>query len=196
MFLFAKTRRRASMPGGRFIDLWISATLIVSTVLFSCSGCSDSDPPVSPVPPTGSAPVAAAPPAEASKTDPLAEVLRLAKAGDIDAAIQGFVANAPDNWLESTSLEDVRMSEAAFAAADTAEKALLQQQFIDRVGEIKGFARTVIDRANEAKKRGDQETAQRYLDAVNRFGRQLRDADTVIVFQQIGNALASMTLSE
>jgi hypothetical protein len=31
---------------------------------------------------------------------------------------------------------------------------------------------------------------------VNHFGRQLRDADTVIVFQQTGNALANRTLSE
>jgi hypothetical protein len=88
------------------------------------------------------------------------------------------------------------MSEAAFAEVDRAEKSRLQQQFIDRVVEIKGFARTVIDRANAAKQRGDLETATRYLEAVNRLGRELRDADTVTVYQQTGKALAEMKLSE
>lgn len=76
------------------------------------------------------------------------------------------------------------------------EKARLQQQFIDRVGEIKRFARTVIDRANDAKKKRDKETAARYLEADHRLGRQLRDSDTVNVFQQTGKALADVKLSE
>jgi uncharacterized protein HemY len=54
----------------------------------------------------------------------------------------------------------------------------------------------VIDRANAAKQRGDLETATRYLEAVNRLGRELRDADTVTVYQQTGKALAEMKLSE
>lgn len=195
MFLLAKPKPHVSTPTGRhLVHLRLSAVLILSTILLACFGCGDSKTPATPQ--AGSTPVSAAPEAGATESDPLADVLRLAKAGDIDAAIQRFVANAPDNWFDSTSLEDIRMSEAAFAAADRADKPRLQQQFIDRVGEIKGFARTVIERAQEATKRGDQETAQRYLDAVNRFGRQLRDADTVIVFQQTGNALANRTLSE
>lgn len=196
MFLSAKRTPLATKCLLRHVmNLWKSAAIILSAVLFACSGCGDSKAPVPPAPPTGPVPLAATPPAEA-KTDPLADVLGLAKTGDIDAAIRQFVSNAPDNWFESTSLVPLRMSEADFAAADRAEKVRLQQQLIDRVGEIKGFARTVMDRANEAKKRGDQETAHRYLDAVNRFGRQLRDSDAVITFQQTGNALANMTLSE
>jgi hypothetical protein len=31
---------------------------------------------------------------------------------------------------------------------------------------------------------------------VNRFGRELRDADTVTVYQQLGKALAEVKLSE
>ncbi len=65
-----------------------------------------------------------------------------------------------------------------------------------RIGEIKGFARTVVDRANDAKRKGDKATAERYLEAVNRLGRQLRDSDTVILFQQTGKALAEVKLSE
>ncbi|MEY3457283.1 MAG: hypothetical protein RL215_440, partial [Planctomycetota bacterium] len=107
-----------------------------------------------------------------------------------------FVSGAADNWIESTGLEDLRMSEAAFAEADRAEKSRLQQQFIDRVGEIKNFARAVLDRAKAARQRGDLETATRYLEAVNRFGRELRDADTVTVYQQLGKALAEVKLSE
>ncbi len=48
----------------------------------------------------------------------------------------------------------------------------------------------------EARKRGDDETAKRYVAALNRFGEQLRDANTVTVFKQTGKALASMRLSE
>jgi hypothetical protein len=54
----------------------------------------------------------------------------------------------------------------------------------------------VIDRAKAAKKDGDNATADRYLEAVNRFGRQLRDYDTVLIFQQAGKALAELKLSE
>ncbi len=79
---------------------------------------------------------------------------------------------------------------------DRDEKNRFQQKFIDRVVELKGFAGIVLDRANEAKKKGDTVTAELYLQAVNRLGRQLRDADTVLVFQQTGKALAAMKLSE
>jgi hypothetical protein len=137
---------------------------------------------------------AAAPPD--AKTDPLADVLRLADAGDTDAAMDRFVTNPPTNWIESTALEDLRISEGDFAKLSRAEKGALQQQCIDRVGQIKTFARKVIDRANEAKKSGDLETAQRYVDAVNRLGGELRDSDTLIMFQQTGKALAEVKLSE
>lgn len=197
MFTFATMKPRASTTTIRhLVNPRISAMAFLVPVLLACSGCGDSKAPVAPATQAGSTPVAATPQAGSSKTDPLADVLRLAKAGDTDAAIQRFVANAPDNWFEATSLEDIRMSEAAYAAADRADKPRLQQKVNDRVGEIKSFARTVIERANQAKKRGDQQTAQQYLDAVNRFGRQLRDSDTVAVFQQTGNALANMALSE
>lgn len=88
------------------------------------------------------------------------------------------------------------MSEAAFGKLDRAEKDRFQQQFIDRVGEIKALTRAVMDRANDARKNGDTATAERYLEAVNRLGRQLRDSDTVTVFQQTGKALAEVKLSE
>jgi hypothetical protein len=88
------------------------------------------------------------------------------------------------------------MSEASFMELDRDEKNRFQQKFIDRVGEIKGLAGKVMERANDAKKKGDTVTAELYLQAVNRLGRQLRDADTVLVFQQTGKALAAMKLSE
>ena len=170
-----------------------STAIMFSATLIACIGCGDSKVPVAPSPAPSS--VSASQPADA-KSDLLADILQQAKIGDVDAAIQQFVYGAPDNWIESTGLEDLRMSEAAFAEVDRAEKSRLQQQFIDRVVEIKGFARTVIDRANAAKQRGDLETATRYLEAVNRLGRELRDADTVTVYQQTGKALAEMKLSE
>lgn len=183
----------AKQSFGRLGGLRKSTAFMLSATLIACVGCGDSKVPLSPPPTPGSA--SAARPAEA-KSDALADVLQQAKAGDIDAAIQRFVSSAPDNWIESTALEDIRMSEATFANADRVERARLQQQFIIRVGEIKNFARTVMDRANEAKQKGDHETAERYLQAVRRFGRQLRDSDTVTVFQQTGKALAEVTLSE
>jgi hypothetical protein len=170
-----------------------STVIVFSATLIACMGCGESKGPVSPSPEPSS--VSNSPQAEA-KSDVLADILQRAKAGDVDTAIQQFVSGAPDNWIESTGLEDLRMSEAAFAKVDAAEKSRLQQQFIDRVGEIKGFARTVIDRANAAKQKGDMETATRYLEAVNRLGRELRDADIVTVYQQTGEALAEMKLSE
>lgn len=170
-----------------------TTAILLSSTLVACVGCGDSNATVAPS--AAPAPAAAAPSAE-TKTDALAEVLQLAKAGDIDTAIQRLVSSAPDNWIESTALEDFRMSETTFASLDNAEKARLQQRFIDRVGEIKGFAGTVMDRANDFRKKGDKATAERYLQAVHRLGRQLRDSDVVIVFQQTGKALAQAKLSE
>ena len=195
MFLLARPKPRVSTPAGRdLVHLRMSRVLILSTILVACSGCGDPKAPATPQ--AGPTPVAAAPAAGPTTSDPLADVLRLAKAGNVDAAIQRLVTNAPDNWFESTSLEEFRLSEADLAALGSADRSRLQQQFIDRVGEIKGFARTVMDRAKEAKKRGDAETAQRYTEAVHGFGRQLLDSKTVTVFQLTGKALANMTLSE
>lgn len=167
--------------------------ILLSSMLIACVGCGDSKVPVAPA--SAPASTVASPSAETT-ADSLADILQRAKAGDIESAIQRFVSNAPDNWIQSTALEDVRMSEASFAKLDRVEKARLQQQIIDRVGEIKGFVRTVMDRANDAKKKGDKETAERYLEAVHRLGRQLRDSDTMTMFQQFGKALAGMKLSE
>ncbi len=75
-------------------------------------------------------------------------------------------------------------------------KSQLQEQFIQRAAELKGLAHTVMDRALEAKEEGDDETARRYVEAVNRFGNQLRNADTVSVLKQVGSALANATLDE
>ncbi len=168
------------------------AILCTSTLIWIV-GCGESATTAKPSSRPGSA---TASPSTETKSDVLAEILQLAKSGDTDTAIQRFVSSAPDNWIESTALADLRMSEAAFAKLDRFEKTRLQQQFIDRAVEIKGLTREVIDRANAAKKKGDNATAARYVEAVNRFGRQLRDYDTVLVYQQTGKALAELKLSE
>jgi hypothetical protein len=170
-----------------------ATAIILSSTLMACVGCGN---PKATAPPASAPGSTAASPATETKPDALADVFQRAKAGDMDAAIERFVSSAPDNWIESTALEDFRMSEASFASLDNVEKTRLQQQFIDRVGEIKGFTRTVIERANDAQQKGDTATAERYLEAVQRLGRQLRDADTVLVFQQTGKALAEVKLSE
>jgi|694.fasta_scaffold142557_4 hypothetical protein len=167
--------------------------MIVSSVLLTVLGCEESKAPKNRPATTNSV---IATPAIESKQDPLADVLQLANAGDLNSAIQKFVSSAPDNWIESTALEDIRMSEATFAKLNRDKKAHFQQKFIDRVGEIKRFARSVITRANEANQKGDKESAERILEAVHRLGRQLRDFDTVLVFQQTGKALVEMNLSE
>lgn len=194
MFRFGMTtaitfsRFRWSLPRLRGLT-----AILLSWMLIACVGCGDSKVPVAPT--TVPASTVASPSAETT-ADSLADILQRAKAGDIESAIQRFVYGATDNWIQSTALEELRMSEASFAKLDRVEKARLQQQIIDRVGEIKGFARTVMDRANDAKKRGDKETAERYLEAVHRLGRQLRDSDTMTMFQQFGKAMAEMKLSE
>ncbi len=124
--------------------------ILLSSMLIACVGCGASKVPAAP----SSAPAsAAASPSAETKADFLADILQQAKAGDIESAIQRFVSNAPDNWIQSTTLEDLQISEATFAKLGRVEKARLQQQIIDRVGEIKGFARTVIDRANDARRK-------------------------------------------
>jgi len=133
--------------------------------------------------------------ASASK-DPLAKVLRLFDQNNPDAAIHQFVDDAPKNWVKSTEMEELQLSEAEFSELSRAERSSLQQQFIDRVGEIKVFAREVVARASKAKKDGNEERAEKYMEAVNKLGRQLREADVVIVFQQTGNALANVTIDE
>lgn len=160
--------------------------------LTACAGCGDSK---TTVPPSSTSGNPAVSPATDTKTVALADVLERAKAGDIEKAIEQFVSSAPDHWIESTLLEDLRVSEASFVKLDRDEQNRLQQQFIDRVQEIKSFTRIVMDRANEARQKGDNATAERYLEAVNRLGRQLRDSDTVTVFQQTGKALAELKLS-
>lgn len=167
--------------------------ILLSSMLIACVGCGDSKVPAAPS--STPASTVASPSAQTTASS-LADILQRAKDGDIESAIQRFVFSAPDSWIQSTALEDLRMSEASFAKLDRLEKARLQQQIIARVGEIKGFVRTVMDRANDAKKKGDNETAERYLEAVHRLGRQLRDSDTMIVFQQYGKALAETKLSE
>lgn len=170
-----------------------SIAIVFSASLIAGIGCGDTKVSVSPAPAPASD--SAAKPADA-RSDALAEILQRAKVGDVDTAVQLFVSGAADNWIESTGLEDLRMSEAAFSVLDRAEKSRFQQLFIDRVGEIKGFAGTVIDRANAAKQKGELETAKKYLEAVNRLGRQLRDAHIVTVYQQTGKVLAEAKLSD
>jgi hypothetical protein len=188
---FAKSNSRRSLLHVQTrMDRGIPVAMVLSAAVLACPGCNNSKAPPAPAPAVGTA---SAPPA---KDDVLADVLRLTKAGDVDAALEQFVSKAPANWVESTTLADIRMSEAEFAAVSRGEQARLQQQFIERVQELNGLARTILDRAREARKRGDDESAKRYVEALNRFGEQLRDANTVSVFQQTGKALASMRLSE
>ena len=178
------------------VNLRALVLLIFSTVLLVCFGCGDSQALVAPNTQAGSNPVAGTPKTGPGKLDPLDDVLRLAKSGDIDAAIEQFVAGAPENWLDTTAVEEFQMSEADFAGLSRSDRTRLQQQVIGRVSEIKRFARTVIGRATDARNRGDEETAQQYIDAVRRFGRQLRDSDILVVFQQTGNALSNASLPE
>lgn len=149
--------------------VWRGASHIGSLILFlsllAGLGCDDSKSPT---------------------TDPLADVLQLAIAGDLNSAIQRFVSDAPENWLESTFLEDLRMSEATFAKLNCNERTRMQRKFIDRAGEINRFGRSVIERANETNQKGYKQTSERNLEAVRRLGRQLRAFDTVLVFQQMG----------
>jgi hypothetical protein len=130
MFVFAKTKPLAATSTARHsVDPRILALLILSTVLLACCGCGDSKAPVAPGTQAEPTPVAATAKPGSSKTDPLADVLRLAKDGDIDAAVEQFVASAPDNWVESTALEEFRMSEADFVALDRADKTRLRQRY-------------------------------------------------------------------
>jgi hypothetical protein len=96
-----------------------STAIILSSTLIACAGCKDPNVADSSASNPGSP--AASPSAE-SKADALAELLQQAKTGDIDIAIQRFVSDAPDNWIESTALEDLRMSEASFMELDRDEK--------------------------------------------------------------------------
>lgn len=196
--LFAKSHSRRSLLRVQpRVTFGFPVALVLASILLAGSGCDKSKAPPAPAPAAGAPPAGGtAAAAVAEKADVLADVLRLTKAGDVDAALEQFVTKAPANWVEATKLADIRMSEAEFAAADRGEQARLQQQFIDRVGELKGLSRTILERAGEARKRGDGETAKRYVEALNRFGEQLRDANTVTVFKQTGKALASMRLSE
>jgi len=192
--VFARLARIASnrFPSA-FRRLQRSIAIPLTATLIGVVGCGDSENSSKPSTSPGSA--TASPSAQAN-SDVLADVLQLSKSGEIETAIERFVSSAPDNWMESTALADLRISEATFAKLDRFEKTRLQKQFIDRAVEIKGFTREVIDRANAAKKKGDTVTADRYVEAVNRFGRHLRDYDTVLVYQQIGKALAELKLSE
>ncbi len=193
-FLFSiRANIVSSQLCGRLGTVLLPSAMVLTLTLLASVGCGESNESISGS--TAAGPTVASPASEPGN-DALADVLQRAKAGDIDAAIERLVTNVPDNWIESTALADFRMSEAAFAQLDRGEKLRLQQQFIDRVGELKSFTRLVIERANEANKSGDRATAERYLEAVNRLGRQLRDSDTVMVFQQTGKALAEVKLTE
>lgn len=167
---------------GRLLTLAACAGIALS------SGCEQ--------PPSSVAATATAANASATGGGPLEEVLDLAEAGDRDAAIERFIHHAPANWVESASLEEFQLSEADFEKLGRSEKSRLQAQFIDRVQDIKTFSRLVVDKALEAKKRGDAATAEKYVRSVNRLGEQLRDADVVLVFQQTGKALAGATLED
>jgi hypothetical protein len=172
--------------------VWVQSLFAV--ILLVCYGCGDSPTTTAPGTQARSNPFSGNPELDPGQSDPLADVLRFAETGDLDAAIEQFVAGAPANWLEATALEEFQMSEADFAGLGRADRNRIQQQAIDRVSEIKRLARAVIDEATEAAKRGDEETAERYVEAVRRFGRQLRDSDSLVVFQQTGNALANASL--
>ena len=133
-----------------------------------------------------------------AKSDPLHEVLQLIEHGDMDSAIEKFMANGETNWIETTSLKEFTLSEADFMSLGTFfsrhKQTPLQQKFIQRVTEIKQMARIVRDRAIAAKSQGDTKTANDYIHAINRLGEQLKNSNTVLVFQQTGMALESFTI--
>ncbi len=124
----------------------------------------------------------------------LGRVLELSQAGDIDAAVDQFVARGPDSWLNPPALPELEVTETEFQQLSRSERAEFQTRVIERVGEIKSFARALIDRASEAKARGELESAERYIASLNAFGRQLRNSDTVSSFRETWNALANLEL--
>lgn len=160
-------------------------TLVTFTGVAVFSGCEQSQPPAATAADTGP-----------TGGGPLGDVLVLSAAGDTEAAIQSFVDEAPANWIESSSLEELQLSEADFNTLSRSEKSRIQARIIARVGDIKGLARTVVDKASALKKEGNSETAEKYIESVNQLGRQLCDADIVLVFQQTGKALANASLED
>ena len=98
MFAFARTKPLASTTTTRDLgDQRRLAALILCVVLLLSSGCGDSEAPVAPSTQAGWIPVAGTPETESAKSDPLADVLRLAEAGDVDAAVEQL-GNALANW--------------------------------------------------------------------------------------------------
>jgi len=161
------------------------ASSMLLALLVGCGG----EPSASDAP---SATVEAAEPAN----DAYAEVLRLANTGETDAAIERFVNEAPEHWIESTSLQVYELSESNFAKLSRTAKNDMQQKFIDHVGEVKTLSRAVVDRANELNQSGDTEVAKKYIQAVHQLGQQLQDSDIVLVLQQTGMALTGVSLDE
>jgi hypothetical protein len=133
-----------------------------------------------------------------TETDPLHDILLLVKNDDMDTAIEKFMAKGEVNLIATTSLKEFKISEAEFVSLGTffnrSQQAVLQEKLIQRVTEIKKLARMLRDRAIAAESRGDTKTADAYVRSINHLGKQLRNSNTVLVFQQTGMALESFAL--
>ncbi len=160
--------------------------ILVSLATMGAVGCEESQTAAnSKAPPTTTA--------EGGTSDRLHEVLQLAET-DMDAAIEQFATNPPDNWVAASGLDDFQWTEDEFIKSPDRQQ--LNQRFIERVGEIKTFSRAVVAKAKEKATFGDSETAQAYVREVNRLGEHMRDADLVLIYRQVGKALAQISLED
>jgi len=154
----------------------ITKLVVVATFSFLLSACSN--------PPT----------AKPAGRDPLAVIIGLCRAGEHDQATDLLLTFSSNNWLKSTSLEEFQLSEAQFVALNHREKVRLEQKFTDRVNDLKSLARAVVRRAQAAEAQGDDERAQRYIQALCQLGKELEESNVVLVLQLTGQSLTKTAL--
>lgn len=126
--------------------------------------------------------------------DPLADLLELVHSGEHEQASELLLESTPTSWLESTSLEEFQLSESQFVDLRPSERNRLSQKQLDHVRDLKTLSRTVVQRAQSAKTRGDDELARRYIAAICQLGAELQESNAVLVLQLTGGSLARTEL--